>query len=102
MPRPSTLAMTSGLTSSAASPASAIATSVPFGLAPLTAMWNGMLARVGSSGPVEATMSKPDMGNSMEVRQAPPPHPAGLRPATFPTSGEAGDLPHVGGGPLYE
>ena len=51
MPRPKTLAMTSGLSSSAASPANATAHAVPAGVAPLQAMWNGMLARVGSSAP---------------------------------------------------
>src|SRR5206468_3203555 len=64
-PRPTTLAITSGFISSAASPASAIATSVPAGLAPLTAMWNGTLARVGSCGPAEVTINSPGTATSM-------------------------------------
>ena len=64
-PTPITFAITSGLTSSAESPASTIATSVPFGRAPLTAMWNGTLARVGSSAPVAVTISKPGTPESM-------------------------------------
>src|SRR5260370_28408700 len=58
--------MTSGLTSRAASPARAIATSVPFGVAPLAAVWNAMLARVGSSGPAEVTIRRPGTGTSMK------------------------------------
>src|SRR6266851_7693588 len=50
--------MVSGFTSSVASPASATATPVPPGTAPLTAIWKGMLARVGSVGPLEATISR--------------------------------------------
>lgn len=67
MPTPITFEITSGLTSSAASPASAIAASVPFGVAPLAAMWNGTLARVGSSGPVAVTMSNPGTSHSMRT-----------------------------------
>src|SRR6266571_6908923 len=61
-PWPITLAVMSGFKSSVASPASAIATSVPAGRAPLTAMWNGMLARVGSVEPLAATIRRPGTG----------------------------------------
>src|SRR5260370_9664968 len=47
-----------GFTSWVAPPPSPTATSVPPGTAPLTAIWKGMLARVGSVGPLEATISR--------------------------------------------
>src|SRR5213593_680230 len=59
-PRPTTLAITWGLTSGAASPASAIATSVPAGRAPLTAGWSGTLARVGSDSPASVRLPRDD------------------------------------------
>src|ERR1700680_1258107 len=67
-PSPKTLAMTSGLRSSAESPANAIAHSVFAGPAPLQAMWNAMLARVGSSGPAAVTIKSPDTTSSMGNR----------------------------------
>ena len=62
MPTPRIASAAPGRATEVASPASAMAASTPEAAAPLAAMWKGMLARVGSSGPVLEVMSSVAMG----------------------------------------
>src|SRR4029077_11483019 len=70
MPTPFTSDMMSCLSKSAESPARATAHSTPPGPAPFAAMWNGMLARVGSCGPVAAIISRPDTDSVCTWRES--------------------------------
>src|SRR5207253_2231979 len=70
---------------------SALATSTPAGFAPFTAMWNGMLARVGSVGPQEVTISSPGTAPIMDSccsrRFSGEAHPQGLGQAVPAVAG---------------
>src|SRR3979411_737702 len=93
--------MMSGFMSSVASPARATATSTPAGFAPFTAMWNGMLARVGSVGPVDATISRPGTAPIMDSccwrRYRSEAHPEGLGQAAPAVAGRDRPAPDDAG-----
>src|SRR5712691_6989537 len=85
----------SGLRSSVASPARATATWTLAGVAPLTAMWNGMLARVGSVGPLAATIRSPGTAPIICRCEA---HPPRLGPASPTVAGRDRPPPDDAGG----
>src|SRR5713226_10530577 len=87
--------MMSGLRSSVASPARAIATSTLAGVAPLTAMWKGMLARVGSVDPLAATIRSPGTAPIICRCEAQPPR---LGPASPAVAGRDRPSRDVAGG----